>query len=162
MIALTERFHLENSVLLSSFNPINLSKARRQKPEISLGLLAAPGSKAMLGAVGRLFPYDALHPYYEDVTPEMLARLRARGKALNTWTVDDLRCCCSGRRAWTALFVTTLPRHAGFGRKEMVRRAPAFLALSLLFSILPSPAQAKSQPQAEKLLQPYSLVGQLS
>lgn len=89
VIALTERFHLENSVLLSSFNPINLSKARRQKPEISLGLLAAPGSRAMLGAIGRLSPYDALHPYHEDVTPEMLARLRARGKALNTWTVDD-------------------------------------------------------------------------
>lgn len=39
-----------------------------------------------------------------------------------------------------------------------------FLALSLLFSILPSPAQAKSQPQAEKLLaamSPAEKVGQL-
>ena len=89
VIALTERFHLADSVLLSSFNPINLSKARRQNPKIRRGLLVSPGDRLMLGAGGRLFPYHALHPYYEDVTPEMAADLRARGKQLNTWTVDD-------------------------------------------------------------------------
>jgi len=91
VIALTERFHLADSVLLSSFNPINLSKARRQNPKIRRGLLVSPGDRLMLGAGGRLFPYHALHPYYEDVTPEMAADLRARGKQLNTWTVDDPR-----------------------------------------------------------------------
>jgi len=89
VIALTERFHLADSVLLSSFNPINLSKARRQNPKIRRGLLVSPGDRLMLGAGGRLFPYHALHPYYEDVTPEMAADLRVRGKQLNTWTVDD-------------------------------------------------------------------------
>ena len=89
VIALAERFQLEDSVLLSSFNPINLSKARRQNPKICRGLLVSPGNRRMLGGVGRLFPYHALHPYYEDVTPEMAADLRARGKQLNTWTVDE-------------------------------------------------------------------------
>ena len=89
VIALTERFHLADSVLLSSFNPINLRKARRQNRNIRRGLLVSPGDRLMLGAGGRLFPYHALHPYYEDVTPEMAADLRARGKQLNTWTVDD-------------------------------------------------------------------------
>jgi len=48
----------------------------------------------MQGALGRLFPYDALHPYYADVTPEMVTRLHAQGRQVNTWTVDgpeDLR-----------------------------------------------------------------------
>lgn len=89
VIALTERFHLADSVLLSSFNPINLSKARRQNPKIRRGLLVSPGDRLMLGAGGRLFPYHALHPYYEDVTREMTEQLHARGKQLNTWTVDD-------------------------------------------------------------------------
>ncbi len=89
VIALTERFHLADSVLLSSFNPINLRKARRQNRNIRRGLLVSPGDRLMLGAGGRLFPYHALHPYYEDVTPEMAADLRVRGKQLNTWTVDD-------------------------------------------------------------------------
>jgi glycerophosphoryl diester phosphodiesterase len=35
VIALAERFQLEDSVLLSSFNPINLSKARRQNPKFA-------------------------------------------------------------------------------------------------------------------------------
>ncbi len=89
VIALTERFHLADSVLLSSFNPINLRKARRQNRNIRRGLLVSPGDRLMLGAGGRLVPYHALHPYYEDVTPEMAADLRVRGKQLNTWTVDD-------------------------------------------------------------------------
>lgn len=89
VIALTERFQLEDSVLLSSFNPINLSKARRLNPNISRGLLVSPGNRLMLGGVGRLFPYHALHPYYQDVTPELARQLHARGKQLNTWTVDD-------------------------------------------------------------------------
>jgi len=89
VIALTERFQLEDSVLLSSFNPINLSKARRLNPNICRGLLVSPGDRLMLGGVGRLFPYHALHPYYEDVAPELTADLHARGKQLNTWTVDD-------------------------------------------------------------------------
>ncbi|HOE34651.1 MAG: glycerophosphodiester phosphodiesterase [Chloroflexi bacterium] len=89
VISLTERFHLEDSVLLSSFNPINLSKAAKINPRIQRGLLVSPGDRRMLGGMGRLFPYHALHPYYKDVTREMTARLHARGKQLNTWTVDE-------------------------------------------------------------------------
>ncbi|MBP7032508.1 MAG: glycerophosphodiester phosphodiesterase [Chloroflexi bacterium] len=89
VIKLTEQFHLEESVLLSSFNPINLSKAHNINPKIQRGLLVSPADQRMLGGLGRLFPYQALHPYYEDVTREMTEQLHARGKQLNTWTVDD-------------------------------------------------------------------------
>jgi len=68
VIKLTEQFHLEESVLLSSFNPINLSKAHNINPKIQRGLLVSPADQRMLGGLGRLFPYQALHPYYEDVT----------------------------------------------------------------------------------------------
>ncbi|MGV8049337.1 MAG: glycerophosphodiester phosphodiesterase [Anaerolineaceae bacterium] len=89
VINLVERFHLEETVLLSSFNPINLSKARRLNPAIQLGLLTSPGSKLMQGAVGRLFPYDALHPYFADISEAMVEKLHGLGKKVNTWTVDD-------------------------------------------------------------------------
>jgi len=88
VVALTEQFHLEDNVLLSSFNPINLSRAHLQNPHIQLGLLTNPGNKRMQGALGRLFPYDALHPYYADVTPEIVAQQHSRGCQVNTWTVD--------------------------------------------------------------------------
>lgn len=88
VVALTEQFHLEDNVLLSSFNPINLSKAHALNPSLRLGLLTSPGSKLMQGAIGSLFPYHALHPYYEDVTEVMVERLHSMQKQLNTWTVD--------------------------------------------------------------------------
>ena len=89
VIRLTEHFHLEDSVLLSSFNPLNLSRAHLLNPHMQLGLLTESGNRQMQGALGRLFPYDALHPYYADVTPEMVTRLHALGRQVNTWTVDD-------------------------------------------------------------------------
>ena len=88
VIRLTEKFHLEDSVLLSSFNPLNLSRAHMQNPHIKLGLLTNPGNRRMQGSLGRIFPYDALHPYYTDVSAEMVARLHASHKQVNTYTVD--------------------------------------------------------------------------
>ena len=88
VIRLTEKFHLEDSVLLSSFNPLNLSRAHLQDPQIKLGLLINPGNRRMQGSLGRIFPYDALHPYYTDVNAEMVARLHASHKQVNTYTVD--------------------------------------------------------------------------
>lgn len=89
VIRLTEDFHLTESILLSSFNPINLIKARQTNPVIKRGLLTFSGNKGMLGSIGRWFGYDALHPYYKDVTEALVLKTHSLGKQINTWTVDD-------------------------------------------------------------------------
>ncbi len=89
VVGLVTAFHLEESVLLSSFNPLNRGRARRLNPSIPFGLLTAPGNALMNGALGRFFGYEALHPYYKDVTARLVNRVHATGKKVNTWTVDD-------------------------------------------------------------------------
>ena len=91
VVKLTQKFGLQQTVLLSSFNPLNLPKAKKLAPEIRRGLLTEPGKQGALlrGWVGRLFPYNAFHPYYQDLTRESLAACHQRGVDVNVWTVDD-------------------------------------------------------------------------
>ena len=91
VIALVEDHGLEETVLLSSFNPINLQVAKRCNPKIKRGLLTEVGKRGSLlrGALGKAFHYDALHPYFEDVDLDLMRRLHGKRKQVNPWTVDD-------------------------------------------------------------------------
>lgn len=79
--------NLAESILISSFNPFNLPRFHRRAPESRLGLLTQPG-KARSG-LGRLFRFDALHPYYGDVDADLVQAEHAHGRQVNVWTVDD-------------------------------------------------------------------------
>lgn len=91
VIKLTQDFNLVDSVLLSSFNPLNLRKARRELPAMKLGLLTFPAKAGVImrGPLGRLFPYNALHPYYADVNKKLVDRMHAIDRKVNVWTVDE-------------------------------------------------------------------------
>jgi len=91
VIELTEKFNLVDSIILSSFNPINLSKARRINRNIRLGLLTASGKpgKILRSRVGRIFPYDALHPHYSDTNSNLIQYMHQINRHVNVWTVDD-------------------------------------------------------------------------
>ncbi len=108
------RHGLSDGILISSFNPINLSKAARLAPRIPRGLLTEPGKSGRLlrGWLGRRFNYDALHPYYADVDPEMLAYQHARGKQVNVWTVDAAEDLLAMRGLGVDMIITNDPAHA--------------------------------------------------
>ncbi len=91
VVRLIEKHGLQKTIILSSFNPLNAQKARTLHPSIPFGLLTEPGLFGALfrGPFGRLFGYQALHPYYKDVTQRMVDSLHARGRDCNVWTVDD-------------------------------------------------------------------------
>jgi glycerophosphoryl diester phosphodiesterase len=84
---LVEARGLQDSVLISSFNFINLPRFRRHLPGVNLGLLTLPGQARYW--IWRLFRYDALNPFYRDVNEALVTRLHARDRQINVWTCDD-------------------------------------------------------------------------
>jgi len=75
------------SVLISSFNPFNLSRFHRRLPDVPIGLLTDKNKAKHW--LWRLFHFDALHPYYSDVDALLVSAVHARGRQVNVWTVDD-------------------------------------------------------------------------
>ncbi len=91
VINLILHYQLSESILLSSFNPLNLSRAYKQAPQIKRGLLTFPKALGALlrGPIGRIFPYNALHPHFSDVTARLVDKLHSLNRQVNVWTVDD-------------------------------------------------------------------------
>ena len=88
VIAMLHRYHLEGSVILSSFNHYTLQRCKRIDPAIPTGILymcalVEPWDYA------RRIGADALHPLYRTVSREVAEGARTAGIALNPSTVDD-------------------------------------------------------------------------
>ena len=76
-----------DKILISSFNPFNFKRFRKYCPGVQQGLLTIP-NKANLW-IWRLFKYDAVHPYYQEVDQELVSEARKNQQQVNVWTVDD-------------------------------------------------------------------------
>jgi glycerophosphoryl diester phosphodiesterase len=90
-LRLVKQYGLEDRVVVSSFNPVSLLRVRLIDPAIRTGLLYSP-DMPWWGKDARLAGWlhvDALHPYLETVSPEMLSNAHRRGLMVNTWTVND-------------------------------------------------------------------------
>ena len=93
---LVKKFGLQKRVMFSSFFASNLSRARAYLPDVPRGLLTFRG---LLGAWARSFGfafggYQALHPYFTDVTPQQVQRVHRLNRRIHVWTVnaeDDMR-----------------------------------------------------------------------
>jgi glycerophosphoryl diester phosphodiesterase len=95
-IRLIRERKLERTVIISSFNPFALWRTRRLAPDLKLGLLYAHDLPVYLRRTWLAFLShpEALHPDYTMVNEALVARARANGQQVNTWTVnepDDMR-----------------------------------------------------------------------
>ena len=90
-IAQVEQHGLGNRVLLSSFNPFSLRRAKRIAPHIPVGLLYAPHLSLPLRRAWLAFlaTHEARHPQHTMVDAQYIAWARRRGYRVNVWTVDD-------------------------------------------------------------------------
>lgn len=86
---LVREYALEDSVLISSFNPFNLPRYHKRAPNNDLGLITQP--KQANKWIWRLLKFDALHPHFSDVNQILVSSLHARNRKVNVWTVDDAK-----------------------------------------------------------------------
>ncbi len=88
--AVVKKHNLAKRVIFSSFSPIALLRARRQLPEVPIGLLCWwKGSGALpRSPLGHLIRYQALHPYFEDTTLQLVQRVHRRGCKVFVYTVN--------------------------------------------------------------------------
>ncbi|HEY76792.1 MAG TPA: glycerophosphodiester phosphodiesterase [Thermoflexia bacterium] len=87
-----ERHGLADRVLLSSFDPFILRRARRLAPQIPLGFLyeTAPLSR-LARLLARAMPglrTAAIHPHWRLIRPSTVQRAHNRGRRVIAWTVD--------------------------------------------------------------------------
>jgi glycerophosphoryl diester phosphodiesterase len=88
---LTDR-QLQDRVLVSSFNPVNLVRLAQAAPGVRRGLLIDP-HKGWFSQAWLWLPVVApasVHPHFSQITPERMARWESAGLEVAAWTVDDL------------------------------------------------------------------------
>jgi glycerophosphoryl diester phosphodiesterase len=91
VLALIERHRMEDSVLISSFNPLALRRCKRVTPRVRVALMVAPDLPLALrhGWLAGLFPHEAYHPEHTMVDKRYMAWAHRRHCIVNAWTVNN-------------------------------------------------------------------------
>ena len=86
-----QRHNLLGRCIVSSFNPVLLWRLGRMERSVPLGLLYAPDLPLGFnrGWQRHVLRLRALHPYHEEVTPDLVRQAHGRGWQVNTWTVNE-------------------------------------------------------------------------
>ncbi|MCX6031299.1 MAG: glycerophosphodiester phosphodiesterase family protein [Chloroflexi bacterium] len=91
IVAAVRAHGMADQVMLSSFNPFALRRARQVGPEIEGGLLIAPDLPAWMrwNVTRRISRANAIHPEHPMVDAAYLAWARRLGLPVRVWTVND-------------------------------------------------------------------------
>ncbi len=95
----TERIVLEsirrhgmmNRVVVSSFNPWRLRRARSEATQLKIALIFSPQNSIYLRRAwsAPVLNVDGLHPFHSMIDERFVDRAHKRGKWVYAWTVDD-------------------------------------------------------------------------
>jgi glycerophosphoryl diester phosphodiesterase len=86
--------HPDVDVLVSSFDPMLLAAIATRVPRVPRAWLTHAGQERWTAAwapVAARAPIHAVHLEWTQATPALVARLRAAGKCVGVWTVNDPR-----------------------------------------------------------------------
>ncbi len=81
--------NMVDRVILSSFNPYTLLRFRKILPDVAIGVLYDLSVPVDTLNILSNFQYEAYHPHYARITPEMVTAERENGHFINTWTVNE-------------------------------------------------------------------------
>lgn len=90
VIEIIRRYHVEEKILISSFNHMSLVKVKELAPELPLGALVEREGLMYAGFYGKQFGFGYYHPDYCLLNAEAVKECKENGVQINVWTVDDL------------------------------------------------------------------------
>jgi glycerophosphoryl diester phosphodiesterase len=95
IVGLVRQYKLEDSALISSFDPLRLASLHRYDPGLRLAFLYEarpdrypPDFDPIVTA--KSFGAVALHPPFRIIDSSLVERTRANGLDINTWTVNEI------------------------------------------------------------------------
>lgn len=88
VIALIRKYHLEDRMILSSFNHASILLCKQKEPRISCGFLAER-SLDPAGVYARACGVEYYHPGLECLTEEQVRNCSQNGICVNVWTVNE-------------------------------------------------------------------------
>ncbi len=89
-----QRHNLQNSVIISSFNPYALHRFRAIMPDVAIGYLYesdtthTPAGNVALALMDGI-SYQARHPHHAIIDAAYMESAHSNGYRINTWTVND-------------------------------------------------------------------------
>jgi glycerophosphoryl diester phosphodiesterase len=91
VVELVRSHGLQDWVMFSSFNALNLIRLKGMLPQVPVGILAEQGSpgKWARGFVGRFVAPKIVHPYFSDVDEAFVLRQHGDDRRVHVWTVND-------------------------------------------------------------------------
>ncbi len=92
VVALIDKHDLIDRVIVSSFNPFALRRAKQADPRLACGLIYAPDLPVFMrnAWLAPLIPgLNARHPHHSQVNKAMVDQFHAQGLCVNVWTVNQ-------------------------------------------------------------------------
>ncbi|MFD1736386.1 glycerophosphodiester phosphodiesterase [Bacillus salitolerans] len=89
VIQLIRNYHMENRVIISSFNHYSLVKCRNIAPDIEIGALYSDGLFEPWHYATRIGA-GALHPNYKAAPPEIISQSQLNGIKMRPYTVNKV------------------------------------------------------------------------
>lgn len=88
-----QEFHMEDRVIVSSFNHYSILRMKALAPRIKCGFLSETWI-IDAGKYTKFFGIECYHPHFAMLTKEIAREIKAQGIEINTWTVnteEDMR-----------------------------------------------------------------------
>jgi glycerophosphoryl diester phosphodiesterase len=90
--ALVKTMDLTDSVIFSSFYPLNLWKIKNAIPSARVALLTEPHQYFITSrSIAHLVSPQIQHPHLSDITQQRIEQAHTKGIRLHAWTVNDVQ-----------------------------------------------------------------------
>ncbi len=88
VLELIKEFHMEERVIISSFNHYSILRMKKIAPQIKCGFLSETWIIDS-GKYTKNFNVECYHPQFSMLTEEIVKELKCFGIEINTWTVNE-------------------------------------------------------------------------